>query len=125
MQSSVKVLIVEDEVVFAMITERTLTRAGYQVLNSATTGEEAVERAIKERPDVILMDVRLASGMDGIQAAERILQSYPAKLIFISGYSDGTYEQRALKLNPAAYFIKPVSLQEIRGAIENALNAPA
>jgi CheY-like chemotaxis protein len=116
---------VEDEVVFAMITERTLTRAGYQVLNSATTGEEAVERALKERPDVILMDVRLASGMDGIQAAERILQSYPAKLIFISGYSDGSYEQRALQLNPAGYFIKPVSLQEIRGAIESALNAPA
>jgi DNA-binding NarL/FixJ family response regulator len=125
MQSTIKVLIVEDEVVFAMITERTLTRAGYQVLHSVTTGEEAVEHAIREHPDVILMDVRLASGMDGIEAATRILQSYPAKLIFISGYSDGAYEQRALQLNPAGYFIKPVSLQEIRGAIESALNAPA
>jgi CheY-like chemotaxis protein len=67
-----RILIVEDEHIIAWDLERRLTRLGYAVLGIVSSGQDAIEKALELRPDLILMDIRLPGNMDGIEAAERI-----------------------------------------------------
>ena len=81
------------------------------------TGEDAVRAAAEERPDLVLMDIRLAGEMDGIEAARQIAAASPAKIAFMTGYSDERIVQRARALNPAAYLVKPVTSEHIHPVI--------
>ncbi len=67
-----RILIVEDEGIVAADLESTLQKLGYTVVGTAATGEQAVEKAEKTAPDLVLMDIRLKGEMDGIDAAEQI-----------------------------------------------------
>lgn len=109
-----RILIVEDEVVAAMALERTLEAIGYVVVGSVTTGEEALECAVKESPDIIAMDVRLAGKMDGIEAATRIREVSDAQIIFMTGYGDSETRSRALALKPLGLMDKPVSAEQLK-----------
>jgi len=104
-----RILIVEDEVVSAMTLEKTLTEMGYIVIGSVTTGEEAVEWAAKESPDIIAMDIRLAGKMDGIEAARRIREISEAQILFMTGYDDSETRRRALALKPLGLMDKPIT----------------
>ena len=67
-----RVLIVEDDLIISLTTEKMVEKLGYQVVGSVTSGEEAVRAAQENRPDVILMDIRLNGSMDGIEATQEI-----------------------------------------------------
>jgi DNA-binding NarL/FixJ family response regulator len=103
-----RILIVEDEIVSAMALETALAEMGYVVVGSVTTGEEAFDRAIGERPDIVAMDIRLAGKMDGIEAASRIIEATEAQIIFMTGYGDDETRKRALALKPLGVMSKPV-----------------
>jgi CheY-like chemotaxis protein len=64
-------LVAEDEQVVANDLRSTLQRAGYNVVETVSTGEEAIEKATTHRPDLVLMDIDLEGPMDGIEAARR------------------------------------------------------
>jgi len=68
-----KLMIVEDEAIAALFLRSTLERLGYAVTSVVDNGEQAVQQAADERPDVVLMDIRLRGSMDGVEAASRTL----------------------------------------------------
>jgi len=112
-----KLLIVEDEIIIAMRLEIYFRSKGYDVLGYVTTGREAIDKALQEHPDLIIMDINLKGNINGLDAAEKIIESQYIPIIFITGYSDEEYKSRAMKLNPLGYFFKPVNLYELLTAI--------
>lgn len=118
--NSVRILIVEDEAMNAMFFKMILSRAGHSVHKVVGTGEEAVSSAIEDAPDLILMDIRLAGKMDGIEAAEIIKSNNNIPIIFMTGYQDKGHMERAKCLNPVKYFIKPINTEELLSAINSA-----
>jgi len=113
-----KFLIVEDETLIALHLKTKLVRAGYVVCGLAVSGEDAVELARKERPEVILMDIRLLGQMDGIEAAQEIGSFLPVRVIFTTGYADPDLKENALALNPAGYLLNPIALPQIQAILE-------
>lgn len=71
-----RVVIVEDEGITQMLLRRMLKEAGLTVLTSAVNGEEGVRTVLRERPDLVLMDIRMPGSFDGLEAARRILAEY-------------------------------------------------
>lgn len=118
MDDKLKILIVEDEVIIAMRFELFFSRRGYQVVNTVSTGEEAVQSAKKDNPDLILMDINLRGMMSGIEAAARINEENPIPIIFMTGYSDENLRLEADKVNPLGYFMKPIDMHEVLDAIK-------
>lgn len=113
-----KVLIVEDDLIIALSTEKMVEKLGYQVVQMVTTGEEAVDVALKLNPDIILMDIRLAGEMDGIDATYKIKnQRKDIEVIFVTGNADPAYREKAKDSGYAAYLIKPVRFEELKRII--------
>ena len=116
--SIVKILIVEDEVLIGIQIKTELRRAGYQVIGPVTSGEEAIQHARTEKPDVILMDIRLMGNMDGIEAAREIHAFSSPDIIFTTGYQDVAIKERAMALHPLAYLGKPLSARHIDAVLQ-------
>ncbi len=114
---SVKFLIVEDEAIIAFLLRKNLVQAGHQVCGMAVNGQQAVEIARRESPQVILMDIGLLGDMDGIQAAQEILSFLSASVIFTTGYSEPHLKERANALNPSAYLTKPINMSQINAVL--------
>src|SRR5438105_2507153 len=108
-----RILIVEDDYLVALQFENALTEAGYDVVDIASTAEEAVQLVPDHRPELVLMDVRLAGPRDGIQAAAEILDRFGIRSIFVSAFSDPTVRARAESANPIAWLAKPVAVQKL------------
>lgn len=123
MQNTLKILLVEDEVLIAMQMKMELTRKGYDVYHSVSKGEEAIEIARENKPDLILMDIRLAGEIDGIEAGQQILARHDIPIIFMTGYPDEAVKQRAMQLHPIGYFLKPVLINQIETAIRSTVNS--
>lgn len=116
---SSRVLIVEDEAFVAMWLEMELKQVGLQIIRRVASGETAVDVACDEHPDIVLMDIRLAGEMDGIDAATQIGRCCKAALVFMTGYPDKVLEERAAKCNPLAYLIKPIRMDQLKRLIAN------
>ncbi|MBF0121457.1 MAG: response regulator [Desulfobacterales bacterium] len=120
MKKTIKILIVEDEAFLAMFISSVCSNWGYHVCETIPTGEEAIEYVNnKEKPDIILMDIRLAGQMDGITAAEQIKIKNDIPIIFMTGYDEDEIKKRAYKLNPVAYLIKPVNTAQLKALIDS------
>ena len=117
----IKLLIVEDKFLVAKLLQRNLEMVGFQVCELAGTGQEAIEQAEKEQPDFVLMDIRLAGDMDGIEAAREIHKRFQIPIIFMTGYSDEEIKVQAKAINPLAYLIKHVTPDHIKSIIDIAL----
>lgn len=122
MDTPIKILLVEDEFLIAMALESEIVEVGYEVISSVTSGEKAVDVARVLSPDVILMDIRLAGKIDGVEAAGQILSFSPIPIIFMSGYSNPETMDRAKALNPLDYLIKPVFIQNLKSIIDSHIN---
>lgn len=112
-------LIVEDEIMTAMCLEMELKRVGYTVCQRVISGEEAVVSAVQHRPDVVLMDIRLAGQIDGIEAAQQIQASAEIPVIFMTAYPDDNTIKRVKQLNPLGFFIKPVKIHNIQSVVDS------
>jgi PAS domain S-box-containing protein len=115
------ILVVEDKVVTARHIQSTLMGLGYKAEHLATSGEEAIEKALESKPDLILMDIMLGEGMDGVQAAQRVRSHMDVPIVFLSAYSDKSILDRAKMTEPFGYLIKPFRPEELRTTIEVAL----
>jgi CheY-like chemotaxis protein len=122
-QNPKKVLIVDDEGLIASTLAEILSRAGFTTM-AAFSGEEAVEKAAGFGPDFVVMDV-LLPGIDGVEAAARILRSYPqCKLLFLSGHADPvevTHRARALGME-CDMLAKPLLPADLIDRINSILN---
>lgn len=112
-----KVMIVEDEGITALYMQQQLRSYNFNVMKPVGTGEKAIKMAQQENPEVILMDIRLASSMSGIEAAREILSFSSAYIIFMTGYLDEKYKLEAEALH-ALYLIKPEHIKNIVDVID-------
>jgi CheY-like chemotaxis protein len=112
-------LIVEDEILVAMCLELELKQAGYIISKRVTTGEEAITAAMQDPPDIILMDIRLAGKLDGIEAAQQIQAIAAIPIIFVTAYPEKEELERAMKLHPLGFFPKPMRITDIQALMES------
>lgn len=120
-QRTAAILIVEDEQLIAMDLEAQLNRLGHRVAGLACTGEEAIAAAIRCKPDLVLMDVRLAGTMDGIDAAREISRICQAPVVFLTAYADIETLRRASLAEPYGYLVKPFDGRDLEAAVEISL----
>jgi DNA-binding NarL/FixJ family response regulator len=113
-----RILIVEDEWLQAENLEAMLSRHGHSICGVARTCEEAVALATSTHANIVLMDVKLLGGFDGIEAARRIGQARPmCRVIFITAYNDPVTIGRIAAVRPDAILEKPTALSAIEEAI--------
>ena len=117
-----QILVVDDESVVALDVNSRLQHLGYTVAAVASSGEEAVERTAETRPDLVLMDIKMPGGMDGIKAAEQIRERFDIPVVFCSAYGDEGTLERAKITGPFGYILKPFEERDLRVAIEVALH---
>jgi CheY-like chemotaxis protein len=120
-ENTIKIMIVEDEILIGLMLAKNFRSSGYIVGEVATTGEEAIERVGMEQPDVILMDVTLAGEMNGIEAAKRIKAEYGVPVIIFSGYNDKSFHEQARQAEPVAILEKLGPFSDITAVIEKAV----
>jgi CheY-like chemotaxis protein len=113
-----KILVVEDEAIVAMDIAGTLRKLGHEVTGTVPSGSQAIAAVQQQRPDVILMDIGLKGGMDGIQTAEQIRLHNRIPVIFLTAFVDEKTLDRAKETVPSGYLTKPFEENDLRIAIE-------
>ncbi|MCC5606663.1 response regulator [Nostoc sp. CHAB 5834] len=113
-----KILVVEDEAIVAKDLQHRLIKFGYRVPAIASSGEEAINKAIEISPDLVLMDIKLKGSMDGIEAAQEIYKRLDIPVIYLTAYADENTLERAKITEPFAYLIKPFKERELQTNIE-------
>lgn len=113
-----KILVVEDDAVARLDIQAALDRAGYMVAGMAASGREAIDMADRLLPDLVLMDIRLEGEMDGVEAANEIVQRFDLPIIFLTVYADDETLRWAKISGPFGYLLKPVDHKELKSAIE-------
>ena len=117
-----KILIVDDELWAALDMEWVVQTLGHQVIGPAATAEKAIELAERTRPNLVLMDIRLADNSDGVAAAIEIRQRFDIPSLFVSAHGDAISRNRAAAARPLGFIEKPFSPESLSRAIEAALN---
>lgn len=112
-----RLLVVEDELVSAEAIRLAVSDLGHVVCGTAATEAEAVDIAGRDRPDLALMDVRLAGG-DGIEAARRLHVHYGIRSIFLSGYANHGIMARITETYPLGIVHKPFSPSQLKTALD-------
>ena len=115
--SPAKVMIVEDEVIVALATEKMLKKLGFIVCGNVTSGEEALEAFGGECPDVVIMDIRLDGKLDGIETTHLLKKRKDVPVIFVSAFSDDSTRKRADATNPLAFMSKPLDINLLKLAL--------
>jgi len=115
----VRILVAEDETIIRLDLRDLLERAGFEVCAEARDGEEAVELARREQPDVAIMDVKMPK-LDGIEAARRILDERPIPIVMLTAYGQQELVARAVEAGVFGYLVKPFREQDLVPAIATA-----
>lgn len=116
-----RLLVVEDEALIALALSSKLQTLGYEVCAIAATGRAALEKVAEFHPDLVLMDIRLPGGMNGIEAALRIREEYEIPVTYLTAYSDEETLAKARLAKPYGFLLKPFQERELRIGIEMAL----
>jgi CheY-like chemotaxis protein len=119
-------LIVEDELLVAWHLESLSREQNLEVCGLVPDGVGAIEQASDLDVDLILMDIRLAGRMDGIEAARRIREQRDTPIIFITAHGDPTTRAHIDRLLPGSPVLaKPISSDQLRNAVTTALGTGA
>lgn len=116
-----RVLIVEDEAIVQLHLSRIVEALGHEVVGPAASGEEALHAAARVVPDVAVLDVRLASAMDGIETARLLRERHGCEIVFVTAYADEQTVSRIEATEASGYVVKPFRQAEVRIALGAAL----
>ena len=116
-----KILIADDEALLRLDLREMLEEAGHTVAGEAENGKIAVSLAERERPDLVIMDVKMPE-MDGLEAAKLIGEAKLAPVLLLTAYSQQEIVQEATNSGVFAYLVKPVREEELFPAIEIAIS---
>jgi two-component system, response regulator PdtaR len=116
-----RVVIAEDEALIRMDLVEMLAEEGYAVVGEAADGAAAVELAEQERPDLVILDVKMPV-LDGISAAERIARARIAPVVILTAFSQRELVERARDAGAMAYLVKPFTRSDLVPAVEIALS---
>jgi response regulator NasT len=115
----VRILVAEDETIIRLDLRKTLEDAGFEVCAEARNGEEAVQLATSERPDLAILDVKMPR-LDGIEAARRILAERPIPIVMLTAYHQEELVSRAVEAGVFGYLVKPFRQSDLLPAIRAA-----
>jgi len=118
MDNSIKILVVEDEMIIGANISIQLTELGYEVTGVLPRGEEVLNHAKENRPDIIILDINLKGKMDGIETAALVEQHFQIPVIYLTANSDDATFNRAKTTRPAAFIAKPFKQLDLKRAIE-------
>ncbi len=118
---TLKILIVEDDSVSALLLQRALEKNAHQIVGIADTGEKALEIMEDNIVDIVMMDINLAGELDGIKTTEIINEKYDIPVVYLSASSDAETLNKVVGTNPSAYVIKPFNIRELNMVIELAI----
>jgi len=114
-----RILIVEDEAVIALELEAMIEELGHAVVAIAASESEAVRLSQAKHPNLILMDVRLGRGGDGIKAAQAILKAMKVAIVFCSAYArDPGTRERMEEVRPSGILSKPLIQADLKETLE-------
>ena len=116
-----RVVIAEDEALIRMDLAEMLAEEGYAVVGQAADGATAIELAEQERPDLVILDVKMPV-LDGIAAAEQIARARIAPVVILTAFSQHELVERARDAGAMAYLVKPFTRSDLVPAIEIALS---
>jgi two-component system, response regulator PdtaR len=114
---ALRVLIVEDEFFISLDTKALVEALGHAVAGIAVSADQAIALAERERPDVVLMDIRLNGMRDGIEAAREIGARLGIRSIFVTANSDPGTRSRAQAVQPLGFLEKPLTQQRLAFAL--------
>lgn len=120
-----RVLIVEDEYFVALEAEQSLADAGFTVVGVADSAELAIKLALSERPEIVVMDIRLSGVRDGIDAAIELRSRLGVRCIFATAHSDAGTRRRAEQAGAFAWLQKPYSSGALIEVLNQALSRPS
>jgi DNA-binding NarL/FixJ family response regulator len=115
-----RILIVEDDAIIAMYLAMLIADFGHTVCGSADSASGAIDQAADSRPDLVLMDIRLANGSSGIDAARELHARHGLRCIFLSANLDELTELSLAPLDPIDFVGKPVLPVLLKRALEKA-----
>jgi len=116
-----RALIVEDEALIAEELRERLLRLGFSIIATVDSAEEGVAIATRERPDLVLMDIRLRGEKDGVEAAREIRQQVDVPIVYLTAYSDRLTVDRAKQTEHDGFILKPFLRRELQPTIEVAM----
>lgn len=118
MDSPIKLLIVEDDMIIAAKISLQLTKLGYEVTAIVPRGEEAILQAEETKPDIVLLDINLKGVLDGIETAQELNRLVDVPIIYVTANTDEATFNRAKATRPYAFITKPIKNIDLQRAIE-------
>ena len=118
MDTLIKILVVEDEMIIAAKISMQLTSLGYEVTGILPRGEQAIQQVKENRPDIILLDINLKGELDGIETARQVQLFADIPIIYLTANSDEATFNRAKPTRPSAFISKPFKQLDLQRAIE-------
>jgi len=123
--SAPRALIVEDETLIAEELKERLSRLGFSVIAAVDTADEGIAIATRERPDLVLMDIRLKGKKDGVQAAKEIRAQVDVPIVYLTAHSDRLTVERVKVTEYDGFILKPFQRHELQMTIEVAMQRRA
>jgi DNA-binding NarL/FixJ family response regulator len=122
----IKVLVADDQELIRQSLEIVLnSKDNLKVIDTVSNGQDVIRSVRKNRPDVVLMDIRMPK-MDGVQCTQIIKENCPdIKIIILTTFDDDEYVYNALKYGASGYLLKGVSMDELVNAIETVYSGRA
>ena len=116
-----RILIVEDELIIANDTRGYLSDENYEITSVVLTGEDAINMAKQNMPDLVIMDILLHGNINGIEAAEEISKIRKIPIIFVSAYSHEEIIKQILSDIDYEYILKPFQAFELIDKVNSLL----
>lgn len=117
-----RVLIVEDEAIISLDIKRLLSSSGFGVAAVAASAEQAIRAIETSSPDLVLMDIHLKGGKDGIETAHFIRNTFHLPVVFVTAHADKATLERARLTEPFGYIVKPISALSLTSTVEMAIH---
>jgi CheY-like chemotaxis protein len=121
MQTTSRIMIVEDEIIVALSLQQFLRDLGYDVTHICISGEEALQKFHKVQPDLVILDIELAGRMNGLETAQAMQYYGDIPFIYLTGYKNWQVTHRSQLCSGYRLISKPYHEEELAQAIESIL----
>ncbi len=117
-----RIFIVDDDLTTASVMKLYISDFGYEVVGIANDGKEAINQVRSLAPDLVLMDINLGQGLDGVDTADIISKNFKIPVIFVTSHADEATLSRAKSVEPLGFINKPLRETDLKTTIEFAIS---
>ena len=118
----IRIVIVEDNLIIRMTFEEILSSINYDIIGLAANAKDALDLILSRKPDLVLIDIGLSGGLDGIDVISKVKSHYQPYVVFITGNSDKETRSRAEAINPQCILTKPIDSHQLEKKFKKIYN---